>query len=156
MEITSHRRESIETQGPELEPQGGRKRPAAVKTSEYFPKSAPGPGIYRARCVFVFIVWKNPGIPFGTYFCAPLYQSVAEDLNMLVERGLQVLHVEAVGAASAIASTARRGAGASAATIATNERLLGIIVQMFQRGEYNKIRLANKAIAKYEAETLSA
>ena len=39
-------------------------------------------------------------------------------------------------------------------TLATNERLLGIIVKMFQRGEYNKIRLANKAIAQFEAETL--
>jgi hypothetical protein len=27
-------------------------------------------------------------------------------------------------------------------------------VQMFQRGEANKIRLANKAIAKFEAEEL--
>ena len=26
-----------------------------------------------------------------------------------------------------------------------------MIVQMFHRGEYNKIRLANKAIAKFEA-----
>ena len=31
------------------------------------------------------------------------------------------------------------------------KRLLGIIVQMFQRGEFNRIRLANKAIAKFEA-----
>ena len=36
---------------------------------------------------------------------------------------------------------------------ATDERLLEIIVQMFQRDEFNKIRLANKAIAQYEAET---
>jgi hypothetical protein len=27
-------------------------------------------------------------------------------------------------------------------------------VQMFQRGEYNRIRLANKAIAKFDADTL--
>jgi len=104
----------------------------------------------------VFIVWKNPGIAFGTYFCAPLYQSVAEDLNMLVERGLQVMNVEAVGEAYAIASNYLRRSGAIADTIATNERLLGIIVQMFQRGEYNKLRLANKAISKYEADTLIA
>ena len=73
---------------------------------------------------------------------------------MLVERGLQVMNVEAVGEAYAIASNYLRKAGAMSDTLATNERLLGIIVQMFQRGEYNKIRLANKAIAKYEAETL--
>jgi hypothetical protein len=36
----------------------------------------------------------------------------------------------------------------------TNERLLAIIVQMFERGEFNKIRLANKAIAQFEAEEL--
>jgi hypothetical protein len=75
---------------------------------------------------------------------------------MLVERGLQVMNVEAVGEAYAIASNYLRRSGAIADTIATNERLLGIIVQMFQRGEYNKLRLANKAIARYEAETLIA
>ena len=75
---------------------------------------------------------------------------------MLVERGLQVMNVEAVGEAYAIASNYLRRTGAIADTIATNERLLGIIVQMFQRGEYNKLRLANKAISKYEADTLIA
>ena len=75
---------------------------------------------------------------------------------MLVERGLQVMNVEAVGEAYAIASNYLRRTGAIADTIATNERLLGIIVQLFQRGEYNKLRLANKAIARYEAETLIA
>ncbi len=39
--------------------------------------------------------------------------------------------------------------------LAINERLLEVIVQMFHRGEYNKIRLANKAIAKFEAAELS-
>ena len=73
---------------------------------------------------------------------------------MLVERGLQVMNVEAVGEAYAIASNYLRRTGAIADTFATNERLLGIILQLFQRGEYNKIRLANKAITKFEAETL--
>ena len=73
---------------------------------------------------------------------------------MLVERGLQVMNVEAVGEAYAIASNYLRRTGAIPDTLATNERLLGIIVQLFQRGEYNKIRLANKAIAKFEADTL--
>ena len=73
---------------------------------------------------------------------------------MLVERGLQVMNVEAVGEAYAIASNYLRRTGALADTLATNERLLGIIVHLFQRGEYNKLKLANKAIAKFEAETL--
>jgi hypothetical protein len=32
--------------------------------------------------------------------------------------------------------------------------LLEIIVQIFQRGEFNRIRLANKAIARFEAAVL--
>lgn len=73
---------------------------------------------------------------------------------MLVERGLQVMNVEAVGEAYAIASNYLRRTGAIADSFATNDRLLGIIVTMFQRGEFNKIRLANKAISKFESETL--
>jgi hypothetical protein len=75
-------------------------------------------------------------------------------IAMLVERGLQVMNVEAVGEAYAIASNYLRRAGAMPDNLATNERLLGIIVEMFRSGEYNKLRLANKAIARYEAETL--
>jgi hypothetical protein len=74
-------------------------------------------------------------------------------LNMLVERGVQVMNVEVVGDAYAIASNYLRKAGAIPDSLATDERLLEIIVEMFQRGEFNKIRLANKAIAKFEAET---
>lgn len=70
---------------------------------------------------------------------------------MLVERGLQVMNVEVVGDAYAIAANYLRRSGAVADTLATNERLLEIIVQMFQRGEFNRLRLANKAIAKFEA-----
>jgi len=61
-----------------------------------------------------------------------------------------------VGHAYSIASNYLRRTGAIADTFATDERLLEIIVQMFQRGELNKIRLANKAIAKFEAETFIA
>jgi hypothetical protein len=70
---------------------------------------------------------------------------------MLVERGLQVMNVEVVGDAYAIASNYLRKSGAIADSLATNDRLLEVIVQMFHRGEYNKIRLANRAIAKFEA-----
>jgi hypothetical protein len=73
---------------------------------------------------------------------------------MLVERGLQVMNVEVVGDAYAIASNYLRQTGAIPESFATNERLLAIIVQMFQRGEFNKIRLANRAIAKFEAAEL--
>ena len=73
---------------------------------------------------------------------------------MLIERGLRAMNAEAVGEAYAIASNYLRKSGAIADTLATNDRLLGIIVEMFQQGEFNKIRLANKAIAQFEAETL--
>ena len=48
---------------------------------------------------------------------------------MLVERGLQVMNVEVVGDAYAIASNYLRKSGAIADSIATNERLLEIIVR---------------------------
>jgi len=73
---------------------------------------------------------------------------------MLIERGLRVMNAEVVGEAYAIASNYLRKSGAIADTFVTNERLLGIIVRMFQQGEFNKIRLANKAIVQFEAETL--
>jgi hypothetical protein len=71
--------------------------------------------------------------------------------NMLVERGLRVMNVEAVGDAYAIASNYLRKTGAIPDTFATNDRLLEIIVQMFHNGEYNRLRLANRAISKFEA-----
>ena len=69
---------------------------------------------------------------------------------MLVERGVRVMNMGVVGDAYAIASNYLRLSGAIADNLVTNERLLEIIVQLFQRGEVNKIRLANKAIAKFE------
>ena len=50
---------------------------------------------------------------------------------MLVERGLRVMNVEAVGEAYAIASNYLRRTGAIPDTLVTNERLLDIIVQLF-------------------------
>jgi hypothetical protein len=70
---------------------------------------------------------------------------------MLVERGLQVMNLEVVGDAYAIASNYLRKTGAISDSIAVNDTLLEMIVQMFQRGEFNRIRLANKAIAKFES-----
>ena len=73
---------------------------------------------------------------------------------MLVERGLRVMNVGVVGDAYAIASNYLRRTGAIADSLATDDRLIAIIVEMFERGEFNRIRLANKAIAKFEAEEL--
>jgi hypothetical protein len=70
---------------------------------------------------------------------------------MLVERGIQVMNFEVVGDAYAIASNYLRKTGAIADSIVTDDRLLEIIVNMFQRGEFNKLRLANKAISEFEA-----
>ena len=74
---------------------------------------------------------------------------------MLVERGLQVMNVEVVGDAYAIASNYLRRTGAIADSYAADAALLEMIVEMFERGEFNKIRLANKAIARFEAEELA-
>ena len=69
---------------------------------------------------------------------------------MLVERGLRVMRTGVVGDAYTIASDYLRGSGAMPDDVLTNDRLLEIIVQMFRRGEINPIRLANRAIAKFE------
>jgi hypothetical protein len=74
---------------------------------------------------------------------------------MLVERGPQVINVETVGGAYAIASNYLRKAGLIPDTYVTNDQLLEIIVGIFRRGEYNKIRLANKAITQFEAVRLA-
>jgi hypothetical protein len=69
---------------------------------------------------------------------------------MLVERGLRVMNVGVVSDAYAIAADYLYRTGAIPDSFATNEQLLSIIVQLFERGEFNKIRLANKAIARFE------
>ncbi len=70
---------------------------------------------------------------------------------MLVERGLQVMNVGVISDAYAIAADYLYRTGATTDNFATNERLLAIIVQLFERGELNRIKLANKAIARFEA-----
>ena len=66
------------------------------------------------------------------------------------------MNVEAVGDAYAIAANFLRKTGAIPDTPLTHDRLLEIIVQMFHRGEGNKLRLANRAIASFEAAQLAA
>jgi hypothetical protein len=73
---------------------------------------------------------------------------------MPVERGLRVMNLECVGDAYAIAANYLRNTGAIPDTLQPNEPLLEIIVQLFQRGEFNAIRLANRAIAEFEAAYL--
>ena len=70
---------------------------------------------------------------------------------MLHERGMQVMNVEVVSDAYAIAANYLRRTGAMPDTVAPNERLVDIIVQLVHRGEFNKLRLANKAISMFEA-----
>jgi hypothetical protein len=74
---------------------------------------------------------------------------------MLVERGVRVLNMGVVGDAYAIAANYLRRSGAIPPDdFVTNDRLLEIIVHMFHGGESNKIRLANRAIAEFEAASL--
>jgi hypothetical protein len=72
---------------------------------------------------------------------------------MLVERGLQAINVELVSEAYAIAANYLRRSGAIPDSLATNECLLEIIIKLLQHGEFNRIRLANKAIARFEAQS---
>jgi hypothetical protein len=85
--------------------------------------------------------------PFRTAILDAAYW---ENGEMLVERGLRVMNVAVIGDAYAIAANYLSRTGAISDALATDEKLLGIIVQLFERGEFNKIRLANKAIAKFE------
>jgi hypothetical protein len=71
---------------------------------------------------------------------------------MLVERGLKVMNLDVVGDACAIVSNYLRKTGAIPDIIATDERVLEIVVGLFHRGERNRIRLANQAIAQFESE----
>jgi len=71
---------------------------------------------------------------------------------MLVERGMQVMNVEVVSDAYAIACNYLRRSGTISDSPATNDQLLEIILNLFHRGEFNRLRLANKAIARFEAE----
>ena len=70
---------------------------------------------------------------------------------MLVERGVRVMNMGVVGDAYDIAVNYLRRSGVIPDDLNTNDRLLEIIVKLFHRGEINKIRLANLAIARFEA-----
>lgn len=72
---------------------------------------------------------------------------------MLVERGLRAMNVELVSEAYGIAANYLRRSGAIPDSLVTDERLLGLIVKLIQHGEFNRIRLANKAIARFEGQS---
>jgi hypothetical protein len=77
--------------------------------------------------------------------------SAPEDNTMLVERDLDVMNVDVVGKAYDIAANYLRRSGAIDDSPAVNERLLEIVVRIFHGGSRNKIRIANRAIAQFEA-----
>ncbi|MGZ6007570.1 MAG: hypothetical protein ACXWKS_08940 [Rhizomicrobium sp.] len=76
---------------------------------------------------------------------------VAEHRSMLVERGLRVMHVEAASEALAIAWNYLSQTGAIDDARADNDLLVAIITDLFNRGEFNRIRLANLAITRFHA-----
>ena len=70
---------------------------------------------------------------------------------MLVERNVQVINVDVVGQAYAIAADYLCRSGAAIDPYCTNEPLLEIIVQLFCLGDRNAIRVANRAIVQFQA-----
>jgi hypothetical protein len=69
---------------------------------------------------------------------------------MLVERGVQLVNVEVVGEAYDIAAYYLKKSGIMRDTALVDERLLEIIYRLFNGGDRNKVRLANRAIGKFE------
>ena len=133
-------------------PSRPRKRPVSRVRRERLPQRALV-RIFRTGAFCRFIHAKTANRKWN-FFASPGLSPRTGDTAMLVERGLRVMNVGVIGDAYAIAADYLCRTGAVADTLATDERLLGIIVQLFERGEFNKIRLANKAIAKFEAEAL--
>ena len=70
---------------------------------------------------------------------------------MLVERGLRVMNMEVASQAHAIAWNYLSQTCAFEDARDANDRLVAIIMDLFDRGEVNKIRLANKAISQFQA-----
>jgi hypothetical protein len=69
---------------------------------------------------------------------------------MLVEQDVQVANVEVVGEAYDIAANYLKKTGAMKDTALIDDRLLEIIYKMFNAGDRSRLRLANKAISKFE------
>jgi hypothetical protein len=104
------------------------------------------------RCILL----QRKCLPAWNKFRLPrLFSSIGGIWAMLVERGIRVTNMSVVGDAYAIAANYLRRAGAIPDDFVTNDRLVDIIVGMYHRGESNKIRLANKAIAEFEAAQIA-
>jgi hypothetical protein len=71
-------------------------------------------------------------------------------MKMLVQGNVDVLRVEEVGAAYDIAWAYRVGTGAITTPALAHDFLLSNILAGFYKGDRNKIRLANRAIAAYQ------
>ena len=69
---------------------------------------------------------------------------------MLVEYTMQVANVEVVGEAYDIAANYLKKTGAMKDSALIDDGLLEIIYKMFNAGDRNRLRLANKAISKFE------
>ncbi len=74
---------------------------------------------------------------------------------MHVDPGFKVINVQAIGDAYAIAANYLRQSGSISNSFATDERLLEMIVGLFDRGEHNRLKLANRAIDMFEAAALT-
>jgi hypothetical protein len=69
---------------------------------------------------------------------------------MLVEHTMQVADAEVVGEAYDIAANYLKKTGVMKDSALIDDRLLEIIYTMFNTGDRNRLRLANKAISKFE------
>jgi hypothetical protein len=102
---------------------------------------------------FVISRLRKKSLAEGNEFPVPHLSPSDRRLTMLVERGLGVMNVELVSEAYAIAANYLRRSGAIPDTLVTDEHLLEIVVKLLQHGEFNRIRLANKAIVRFEAQS---
>lgn len=69
---------------------------------------------------------------------------------MLVEQDIPVANVEVVGEAYDIAANYLKKTGAMKDTSLIDDRLLEIIYKMFNAGDRNRLRLANRGISKFQ------
>jgi hypothetical protein len=69
---------------------------------------------------------------------------------MLVERNVQIVHIEVVGEAYDIAANYLKATGLIADGTTINEQLLGLVYKLFDSGVRNRLLLANRAITKFE------
>jgi hypothetical protein len=70
---------------------------------------------------------------------------------MLVERDIQVINIDVIGQAYSIAADFLHKSGVLADPYITDQSLLEIIVELFEFGDRNRIRIANRAIRRYRA-----